>query len=544
MQTARRFGIMLSLIAGVIALISDVSHGESRTPTLPGYVIHFDFISNIKEGRDLVRIAARGGAKVINIVPPAHIWENQLALKMLDGILDEIRRKKLRFLITRIDGSYPPNSSGDRFHYLYSRILTESGTMPNEKPTPRYFRATAGKDGYDEWMEEETRFYARHFGKHPGLLGINLGPFSEPFSSQRGGFLEYMDETRRYEITQYTPYAEKLWHHWLSAHFGGIEAVNLEYGTFFRLWEEIPLPRSESDTNFGKPQLAYFDFARSLNDWFVGCYETCRRIWHEESGNTGVPFILQFSGFLAEKLVLGRYSLAAFDIPDWISRSDAIGISLYTNSGYAEYGHASVKAMVNVLAMAADLRKDVFVLEGGCEAPNVVLNPDELAFFESAGRKLNPRTYIYEFLKEKHDEEYLSNPGKPVTRRGQIQMPAYQALRQMFSRIEARPAVSNSPELYVLSDAPASRGNIRAGAINAALYDLASDVSIRFITPAFAAKIQADVPILRYDGSVTPADEELSRLMRSIPPVDSADRPTWRRAAIQQIRDSKTIRNQ
>jgi hypothetical protein len=288
--------------------------------------------------------------------------------------------------------------------------------------------------------------------------------------------------------------------------------------------------------------VAYFDFARSLNDWFVARYETCRRIWHEECGNTEVPFILQFSGFLAEKLALGRPSFSAFDLPDWIVRADAVGMSLYTNNGYADYGHASLQATVNLVAVARDLKKDVFVLEGGCEAPNVVLIPGELAFFGSVARKLNPRTYIYEFLKDKFAEEYSSNPGKPVTSDGRIRKPAFRALRRLFSQIESRPAVTDSPALYAVSDPPVSRGDLRAGSINAALYDLASDVSIRFITPSFSAQRRPGVPVLHLNGSITPPNEDLSRLMRNIPPVDSEDRPTWRRAALAAIQKAGSRR--
>jgi len=516
--------VLASMLAATLA--------ASQTRTLPGYVVHFDFLSNVHDGRNLVRIAARGGAKVINVVPPAHIWDSPLALRMLDGILDEIARRKLSFVFTRIDAALPPDRQGVRFNHLYGRILTEPGRMPNGKPTPGYFLTTAGRDGYDEWMEEETRYYARHYAKHPGLLGINLGPFSEPFSSQRGGFLEYLTETQRYEITQYTPYAEKLWHRWLAGHFNDIAILNREYGSAFKSADEIPLPLSEDDPRFGNPQMAYFDFARSLNDWFVGRYETCRRIWHEEGGNAEVPFILQFSGFLAEKLALGRPSFAAFDLPDWIARADAVGMSLYTNNGYADYGHASVQATVNLVAIARDLKKDVFILEGGCEAPNVVLIPGELDFFGSVARKLNPRTYIYEFLKDKFAEEYSSNPGKPVTSDGRIRRPAFRALRRLFSQIEAQPGRIESPALYFVSEPLASRGDVRAGSINAALYDLASDVPIRFITPSFVPQIRPGIPILRLDGSVTPPNGELSRLMRDIPPVDSEARSAWRRAVL------------
>jgi hypothetical protein len=523
------------LCAIALALMLAATYGAPQSRTLPGYVVHFDFISNVKEGRDLVRIAARCSAKVINVVPPAHLWDSPLALKMLDGILDEIARRKLRFVFTRIDASLPPDDKGVRFNYLYGRILTEAGRMPDGKPTPSYFLTTAGRDGYDEWMEEETRYYARHYAQHPGLLGINLGPFSEPFSSQRGGFLEYLDDTQRYEITQYTPYAATLWHRWLAGHFRSIEDLNREYGTLFKATEEIPLPLGEEDPKFGAPQLAYFDFVRTLSDWFVGRYEACRRIWHDEGGNTRVPFILQISGFLAEKLALGRPSFAAFDMPDWIARADALGMSIYTNNGYADHGHASVQATVNLIAQARDLGKDVFVLEGGCEAPNVVLNLGELAFFGAAGRKLNPRTYIYEFLKDKFAEEYSSNPGKPVASDGRIRYPAFKALRRLFSEIASRDMVTEKPELYAVLEPLQARGNLQAGAINSALYDLASDVSIRFVTPAFVPKTRPDTPILRLDASVSPPNDDLTRLMRHIPNVDSADRPAWRRAVLKAL---------
>jgi hypothetical protein len=304
--------------------------------------------------------------------------------------------------------------------------------------------------------------------------------------------------------------------------------------------EEIPLPRSESDPNFGAPQLAYFDFVRSLNDWFVERYQTCRRIWHQEGGNTTVPFILQFNGGLAEKLALGHPSFAAFDIPDWVAGADALGLSIYTNNGFKDYGHASVQATVNLIAEARDQGKDAFVLEGGCEAPNVVLNPAELAFFGSAARKLNPRTYIYEFLKDKFDEVYSSNPGKPVTSKGRIRRPAYRALQRLFSEIESRPAETDTPALYAVSEPLAARGNAKAGDINSALYDIASEVSIRWVTPSGASQIHPDVPVLRMDGSVTPANEDLSRLMRNIPPIDSADRPAWRRDTISAIQKQVT----
>ncbi len=526
----------LVLIALLLVLVL-TAIPAARTQTLPGYVVHFDFISNEQEGRDLVRIAARGGARVINVVPPAHIWESPRALRMLDAILDESAHRKLSFVITRIDAALPPDDQGVRFNYLYGRILTELARLPDGSASQGFFRATAGHDAYEKWMEEETRYYAGHYAHHKNLLGINLGPFSEPFTSQRGSFLDYVNATQFYEVIQYTPYAERLWHRWLGRHFSGSDALNREYGTSFGSIGELRLPRNERDSRFGLAQRAYFDFVRCLNDWFVERYETCRRIWHEEGRGTRVPFILQLSGFLAEKFALGRPALAAFDLPDWIARADALGISIYSNSGYPDYGHASVQATVNLVAEARDLGKAVFVLEGGCEAPNVVLNPAELSFFASAGAKLKPRTYIYEFLKDKYEETYPSNPGKPVSWEGRLRPEAFEALRHLFSQIVSRPGVEDHPALYVVSEPLRARDDAQAGTINSSLYDIASDVPIRFVTPANSGRIRTGVPVLRLDGSVVPPDERLSDLMRHIPPVDAEARPTWRASVVRAIRE-------
>ena len=166
--------VYLLLLLALMSLIA----GEAYPATAPltGYVVHFDFITNRYEARQLVHLAASSGARVINIVPPAHIWERRLAVRMLDDILHEAAELKLAVLFTRIDASYPPDVHGRRENYLYKHILTEPGRMPDGSPTVKYFLTTVGRAGYDEWMEEETRYYATRFGKLPNLLGINLGP--------------------------------------------------------------------------------------------------------------------------------------------------------------------------------------------------------------------------------------------------------------------------------------------------------------------------------------------------------------------------------
>ncbi len=501
----------------------------------PGFVLHFDFITNASEGIALVDVAARAGAKVINLVPPAHIWDSPNSLAALDRILAEISRRRLSLVITRIDASPLPDSSGNRFNYLYGRILTEPGRLPSGEATAEYFLATVGRDGYAEWMEEETRYYAQHYGRLRNLLGINLGPFSEPDTAQRCGFFEYADETRRYEITQYTPYALRVWHGWLEAHFRDGAALQREYGSNFGSVTSVPMPLNESDPRFGRPDLAYFDFCRSLNDWFVGRYERCRAIWHKLSGRADVPFILQFNGGAAEKFVLGRPGFAAFDLPGWMAMADALGISIYTNSGFPDMGHASIRATLNLISGARDMGKDIFVLEGGNETPNVTLDPVQLEFFGSIAAKVSPRTYIYEFLKDKFDEEYSSNPGKIVAADGKIRQPAFDALRKLFREIEARRPDREAPALYAVVDSLACRGRANAGELNAALYDIASSVPIRCIPKGREALIRSGTPALHQDGTVVPRNDALARLMSAVPAVDSKARAAWRRDVLRAL---------
>src|SRR5262249_20480959 len=171
-------------------------------------------------------------------------------------------------------------------YYLYSRILTEPGRMPDGSPTPDYFKTTVGIPEYAAWMEEEIRYYASRYGRMPNLIGINLGPISEPFSSERGGFLEYSAATDRYDTPEYPGPARRWWPRWLRSRFGDLEGINREYETAFLSVDQVPLPLNDEDRRFGRPRLAYYDFARSINDWFMEQYERCRKIWHDVSGRS------------------------------------------------------------------------------------------------------------------------------------------------------------------------------------------------------------------------------------------------------------------
>jgi hypothetical protein len=503
--------------------------------TKPGFVINFDFIRNASEGCALVDIAERAGARVIDLVPPAHVWEDPASLAALDAIINEINRRGLSLVFTRIDAAKLPDRKGNRPYYLYDRILNEPGRLPDGKATAEYFRATVGKDGYAEWMEEETRYYARRYGGLPNLIGINLGPFSEPFSAERCGFLEFMEESRCYEITQYTRFAKKWWQDWLAAHYHDVSELNREYGAEFASFDGVPLPLNEKDRRFDRADLAYFDFARSLNDWFVERYMRCRSIWHEASHRADVPFILQLNGLFAEKIVMGRPGHAAFDVPGWIAMADALGVSLYTHSGYPDMGHRSILATVNLLAVAGDMGKPVFVLEGGNEAPNVTLDPVELAFFGSVARKLTPKTYIYEYIKDEFGQKYTWNPGKVVTADGRIRPKAFNALRKLFTDIELHPVLPEAPALYACFDSLSARGNDPAGIRYATLFDLAAFFPIRWIPKGHESLMRPGIPVLNTDGTVSPVNEALSGLLSRIPEIDSRERADWRRDVLKAI---------
>jgi hypothetical protein len=270
---------------------------------------------------------------------------------------------------------------------------------------------------------------------------------------------------------------------------------------------------------------AYFDFVSAINDWFIERYERCRHIWHEASGRNDVPFILQFSGFVAEKLANARPGTAAFDLSGWIARADAVGLSLYTNSGYPDFGHASVMATVRLLALARDLGKDVFVLEGGCEAPNVALNEAELRFFASAAAPLSPKVWIYEFLKDKFDEEYRDNPGKLVRANGRTRPAAVRLLRSLFIELETRPAVEEAPALAVIVDSAASREDVVLALSSLALFDLAATVPVHWATEESVRTLPDNVPRVRLAHPLQ--SDAMTRALMSAPEPATEERIEW-----------------
>lgn len=505
----RRWLLALALAASASA--------SAATPVRVGFVIHFDCIENKAEARQAVANAAENGAEVVSIVPPAHVWENATAVEMLDTVVSEATRRGLQIIFARIDAAFPRDRHGVRENYLYAQILIDPGRLPDGRRSADFFLTTAGRPGYGEWMEEETRYYARHYGGLPNLIGISVGPFVEPFASERGGFLQYVDRTQHYELTQYTPETNRLWHEWLAEHVGDIAAVNGEYDSRFASADAVPLPRSDEDHRFGRPQRAYFDLVRTLNDWFLSAYERCRRAWHEESGRADVPYILQFSALEGEKIAKGRRGLAAFDLPHWIDAADAVGLSLYSNGGYADRGHSGIEAMVRFAGLARREGKDAFVLESGYEAPNVLADAGELQFLARAPRALSPRTFIYEFLRDKFDEQYRANPGKLFRADGRARPAAVRAVREAFVAARQGEAPPPAPALRVIVNAAATRDDRRLALLANALFDLATVVDVQWTTND---KQDGEGPLVRLDASLQPTDALRTALLAVPEPGD------------------------
>ena len=455
---AWRFGLLLVVCAAVsgVAGVARAGSGADMSPTaaeapLPrlGFTVHWDFFSSAEEAEELVAFAIANGAEVLNVVPPPHIWEEPASLAILKRIFAQAAAHDVGVVLNRIDGSSLPGIGGERRNWLYSNVLTERGRLPSGRPTPDFFLSTVARPEYERWLREETAFYADTFSSEPALRAFGVGLFNEPFVSQRGSLLCFDASTDSYEIAQYTPSVAGLWRRSLAQRYGGIAGVNGRYGTRFRTLESVPMPLSENDPAFGNASAAYFDFVSTINAWVVRQIDDCRALWRARARRP-VPFMLQFSGYVPEKLEKGRAAFAALDIFDWMTRADALGLSAYTNCEYPDRGHASVVAMVDFLRLGALLGAPVWVLEGGSECDGAVLDRGELRFFAAVAAPLRPASVIYEFLKMSYAEHFSTSAGKMMAVSGVPRPLAVAAVREALQL--AKTATPAGPTTYVLDD--------------------------------------------------------------------------------------------
>lgn len=428
---------------------------SALAPPRTGFTVHWDFFASAQEAERLVAFALDNGAEVLNVVPPPHIWQDPASLAILRRIFALTAARGAGVVLSRIDGSSLADARGRRANWLYSNVLTERGRVPSGRPTPAFFLATVGKPDYERWLREETAYYAENFSGEPNLMAFGVGVFNEPFVSQRGSLLCFDATTDSYEIAQYTPYAAALWRGDLARRFSGdVGALNRRYGTAFRSFNAVPMPANEHDRSFGDAGAAYLDFVSVINDWVVARVEECRSLWHARSKRP-VPFVLQFSGYVPEKFEKGRPAFAALDIFDWMHRADALGLSVYTDCGYPDRGHASVVAMVNFTRLGLLEGKPVFVLEGGNECDGAILDAGELRFFATAARALSPTTVIYEFLKAGYADAFATSDGKLVGPGFRTRPAALAAVRAALR--EAKEAGAAGETVFVLDEPAGER---------------------------------------------------------------------------------------
>jgi hypothetical protein len=451
-------------------------------PPRTGFTVHWDFFASAQEAERLVAYALDNGAEVLNVVPPPHIWEDPASLAILRRIFALTAERGAGVVLSRIDGSSLADARGERTAWLYSNVLTERGRLPSGRPTPAFFLATVGKPDYERWLREETVYYAENFTGEPNLMAFGVGVFNEPFVSQRGSLLCFDATTNSYEIAQYTPYAAALWRGDLQRRFSGdVSVLNHRYGTAFPSFDAVPMPANEHDRSFRDAGAAYLDFVSVINDWVVARMKECRSLWHARSRRP-VPFVLQFSGYVPEKFEKGRPAFAALDIFDWMHRADALGLSVYTDCGYPDRGHASVAAMVNFARLGVLERKPVFVLEGGNECDGAILDSGELRFFATAARVLSPATVIYEFLKAGYADAFATSDGKLVGPGFRTRPAALAAVRAALR--EAKEASAAGETIFVLDEPPGARSDPAALAVRARLMRAAMRRTLTFVPEA------------------------------------------------------------
>ena len=469
--------------------------------------MHWDFFASAREAERLVTFALDNGAEVLNVVPPPHIWQDPASLVILRRIFGLTATRGVGVVLSRIDGSSLPAAAGERANWLFTNVLTERGRLPSGRPTPPYFLATVGKAEYERWLREETAYYAENFSGEPNLLAFGVGLFNEPFVSQRGSLLCYDAASESYEVAQYTPHMEALWRRELRKRFGGdVGLLNRRYGTAFVSFDVVPMPVNELDPSFGNAGQAYLDFVATIDAWVVAQLEECRSLWRARAKRP-VPFVLQFSGYVPEKFEKGRPAFAALDIFDWMRRADALGLSVYTNCGYADRGRASVRAMVNFLRLGPLLGKSVFVLEGGNECDGAILDEDELRFFAGAARALSPATVIYEFLKTGYADRFATSAGKLLG-------PGFRPRRAAVAAVRTalRDAADEGPSgetVFVLDESPGAGYDAQSLALHQRLVRVAMRRALTFVPEAAIARLPAGSALVVPSAARRPAMREL-----------------------------------
>ncbi|HYT77134.1 MAG TPA: hypothetical protein VEL79_20425, partial [Vicinamibacterales bacterium] len=173
-----------------------------------------------------------------------------------------------------------------------------------------------------------------------------------------------------------------------------------------------------------------------------------------------------------------------------------------------------------------ELGKDVFVMEAGCENPGAVADPRELAFLAGAAAGLAPRTWIYEFLKDKFDEQYTDNPGKLVRVDGGLRRDAAAAVRDAFARARAASPAPEAPAFRIAVTLDAVRTDRQTALAANAMFALASAIPVRWSAGLSAVADVSGVPVVRL-GAAAAAPDALATLLLSAPEPGTDERDEW-----------------
>lgn len=438
--------------------------------TRSGYTIHFNTLRSVEDAKKSVALADAAGANIVNIVPPAHIWAQPSCVQILDALFAETRAKNIQIILTRIDANGP-----DGKNYLYGQVLT-----PLAQSIGRGY-STVANPTYEEWLQQETEYYATHYGQQSNLAGFCIGGFAELFDSLRASVLVWNEKSKRYEIGQYSDAMITYWQQWLRSKFESIDRINEEYQAKFASIDEVPLPNNEADKRFGLPHRAYFDFVSAINSWWWKQYNYNRKIWQQSSKT---PFILQLNGTLIDKLSNGRSGYAAFNLPAWLNTADAVGLSLYTDSKLADTGFGSLFALCNLTQWAKDLGKPIYVLESGIARPKSGFDLFQLRYISQLAIPLNPKSYIYEHFRQTTPEKNIA-PGMMFSPTWKSNLPNSATIQRAFQQsnqilTEGR-GKTVEPYLYVITMPKLVRDDLLAARFYSMLYAIAAFVPIRMV---------------------------------------------------------------
>ncbi len=464
----------LSLFILLTCLLSGLGWGTPKT----GYLIHFNGIRSGTQALELLDQAQKGGAEVINIIPPSHIWEDPESLAVLQALIKGVEEKKLDFLITRIDANTLNGTN-----YLYQNILSE-GNGPESKPD---LERILGNPEYAQWMKEETEFYGKEFGNNPYLLGFSVGILQDPFQ------MMFSKNTQgKYVFSQRTQFAREYWLNWLEEKLGNVERINREYNSQFASIADIPVPASEEDQRFYYSRRAYYDFIRSANDWFLQQYQDNRTLWKSHSPK---PLILGISWNTGDILASGSSCYTALDLQKWLIESDAMGMTFYTDASQPDGGLGALQSTLDLAGMASEMGKPLYILEmghrGSSKEPGTYFRDlDTLLALPSQPETLIYRYFHENVLTQNSDARYMVNAA------GRVLDPSFSVTRKALSDARMSKFDRNTPYLYVISYPISVRDDELSGDFYNMLHSASRNIPLRWVDYSDIAFIPSQSMVL------------------------------------------------